>query len=497
MLLFFFLPAMATVNATEKEFDIVNYGAKPDGKTLNTEAIQKAIDAAAIAGGTVVVPQGRFLTGSIILKSNVHLRLEKDAVLLGSTNPENYKRLNRWPALILADGQENISITGQGTIDGQGRRLALNIDSLFYAGELDSSKYTLRRKRPNESVRPQDIEMAKCKNVLIQGITIRNAASWVQTYHHCENLTFDQVHVDSDAYWNNDGFDISDCKDVRVSNCVVNAADDGICLKSHVKGTWNENVLIENCTVRSSASAIKFGTASRGGFKNVTIRNIKVYDTFRSAIAIESVDGGELENILVDGIDAVNTGNAIFIRLGHRNAEGDVGYLKNVTIKNVKVQVAFDRPDINYEVRGPEPSFFHNTFPSTIAGIPGHRVENVLLENIEITFPGKGNDGLAYSPVSRLNHIPEQEADYPEFSMFGELPAWGFYVRHVKGLRFKNVTVKAEHRDYRPAFVFDDVESLSMEQITVVEDDTGPQVILKDVKDENLKMDRQMIQTIR
>ena len=171
---------------------------------------------------------------------------------------------------------------------------------------------------------------------------------------------------------------------------------------------------------------IKFGTASRGGFKNVKIENIEVYDTFRSAIAIESVDGGILENVEVINISAVNTGNAIFIRLGHRNKEGEVGRLKNVHISNVTVQVPFDRPDKDYDLRGPAEPFFHNPFPASVVGIPGQYVQNVTLENIEITFPGRGNKGLAYLPLNRLHDVPELAENYPEFSMFGELPAWAF-----------------------------------------------------------------------
>jgi parallel beta-helix repeat protein len=205
----------------------------------------------------------------------------------------------------------------------------------------------------------------------------------------------DSVHVNSDAYWNNDGIDIQDCRNVRVTNCVVNSSDDGICIKSLSADHGCDSIYIANCTVRSSASAIKFGSRSHGGFKNVTIENIKIHDTFRSAVAIECVDGGLLENVFVNRVEAVNTGNAIFIRLGERHKSQSGGGLKNVTIKNMKVEVPFSRPDDAFEIRGPEPPFFHNAFPSSITGIPGHRVENVTLENIEIRYPGRGNPGMA------------------------------------------------------------------------------------------------------
>lgn len=212
----------------------------------------------------------------------------------------------------------------------------------------------------------------------------------------------------------------------------------------------------------------------------MTIENIKIYDTFRSAIALESVDGGFIENIDVRNIEAVNTGNALFIRLGHRDGETP-GTIKNVHIKDVKVQVPFGRPDIDYDMRGPEVDFFHNPFPASIVGLPGHSIENVVLENIEISYPGRASKGMAYVPLSRLDQVPERAKDYPEFSMFGELPAWGFYVRHAKGLTFKNIKMTLDDRDFRPAFVFDDVEDLKMEQIDLP-DSGKDQIILHNTK---------------
>jgi polygalacturonase len=475
---------------------ITSFGAEGNGITLNTANIQSAIDAVSTAGGgKIIFPKGKFLTGGIILKSGVELHFEKDAVMLGSTDPSQYNTINRREALIMASGQEDISITGNGIIDGQGRKLALNIDSLFYAGKLDSMYYNLRRKRPEK--RPKILEIDNCRKILISGIILKNSASWVQNYDKCKNLVIDSIRVESDAYWNNDGIDITDCRNVRVTNCYVNSADDGICLKSENKGFMNDSVYIANCTVRSSASAVKFGTASTGGFKNIKIENIKVFDTFRSAIAIESVDGGILENVEVNNIEANNTGNAIFIRLGHRNSDGAVGTLKNVTIRNVKVQVPFGPPDLNYEIRGPELAFFHNPFPSSIAGIPGHKIENVVLENIEIIMPGRGNDGMAILPLYRLQDVPENEIGYPEFSMFGELPAWGFYVRHVDGLTMNNVKVEAESKDYRPAFVFDDIMNLKMENTVIKENDSGKQVIFRNVINSDCDVKKELIKVVK
>ncbi|MEO1257334.1 MAG: glycoside hydrolase family 28 protein [Bacteroidota bacterium] len=491
---FFLLQLMPLMIFCQKDYRVVQFGAVPDGKTMNTKAIQKAIDSAhEDGGGRVVFSAGRFLSGTIVLKSNVELHLMDGAVLLGSTDPDDYLKISRWKGLVMANGQQNIGISGEGTIDGQGRKLALHIDSLFYAGQIDSARYNFVEMRPKYYLRPQNIEFVKCKNVSVTDVTIKNAACWVQTYDVCENVIIDNITVDSDAYWNNDGIDIQDCKNVQVTNCFVNAADDGICIKSQYPEHDCDSIYIANCTVRSSASAVKFGTVSHGGFKNVVIENIKVYDTFRSAIAIEVVDGGICENILVQNIEAENTGNPIFIRLGDRSKKRPPGILKNVTIKNVKVQVPFERPDYKYEIRGPALPFFHNTFPSSITGIPGHPVEHVLLENIEITYPGRGNNGLANLPLSRLEDVPEKIADYPEFSMFRELPAWGFYVRHVTGLKMENIVIKIEEPDYRSPMVFDDVDQLEICKLKIEGENKPEHIILHDVKNEKIKKDKNVL----
>lgn len=475
------------------DFNILDFGAVPGGKMLNTEAIQDAVDAAhQNGGGKVIIPEGKFLSGSIVMKSGVELCVQEGGVLLGSTNPQHYIKLNRWKAFIIADGQEKIAITGRGEINGQGRQLALNIDSLFYAGQIDSSDYNFVEMRPKWYLRPQLIEFVRCRNVVVKQVTLKNAACWVQTHDRGENILIDSVRTESDAFWNNDGIDIQDCRNVRVTNCYVNTADDGICLKSQLADELCDSIYIGNCIVRSSASALKFGTVSHGGFRNVVIENIRVFDTFRSAVAIECVDGGVLENVLVQNIEATNTGNAIFIRLGQRTGD-HAGVLRNVTLRNIRVDVAFERPDYAYEIRGPALPFFHNTFPSSITGIPGHPVENVTLENIEINYPGRGNSGLAYLPLTRLDGVPEAESAYPEFSMFGELPAWGFYIRHVTGLTMKNIRIGIDHPDYRPAFVLDDVGDATIDPVRIQGDQKPIQLVAR--KAQNITLDKTLKST--
>ncbi|WP_299552268.1 glycosyl hydrolase family 28 protein [Seonamhaeicola sp.] len=473
------------------EYLVTEYGAKGDGVSLNTSVLQKLIDTVnSKGGGTLVFPKGDYLTGSLSMKSSVSLYLKEGAVLLGSTNPLHYENVemhgrpdapkkddNSQMALLVAYKAHNFKIYGQGKIDGQGLKLALAVDSLHHAGIKIDPKYNYRRMRTNETARPKLFRFSSCKNVELLDLNLHNGSCWGLSFELCRNLRFDNLKIVNRAYWNNDGMDITDCKNVQVTNCDVDAADDGICLKSYYPETFNDSIYIANCTVRSSASAIKFGTASYGGFKNVTIENIEVFDTFRSAIAIESVDGGVIENIKVSNIVAKNTGNAIFIRLGHR-AGDKPGIVKNIHIKDMKVQIPFGRPDIDYDLRGPEVNFFHNPFPSSIVGIPDHNIENVRIENVEITYPGRSSKGMAYVPLSRLNQVPEKIKDYPEFSMFGELPSWGFYVRHVNNITFKNVRLNLENTDYRPAYVLDDVKGISFENIKIPQT-LHKQIVLK------------------
>ncbi|MFV0378869.1 MAG: glycoside hydrolase family 28 protein [Mangrovibacterium sp.] len=474
----------------KNNYSISDFGAIADGKTLNTLAIQQTIDkASSEGGGRVIVPAGTFLTGCIQLKSNVELHLLKGAVLLGSTNPYDYFRPKESSAhkspktddnselgLILAVGAENIRLTGFGTIDGQGLQLALNADSLHHTGQLVDKNYNYRRMRPSELVRPKLFRFLECRNIRVRGLELTNSANWGLSFDLCRNLILDSLRIINRAYWNNDGIDITDCRQVHVTNCYIDAADDGICLKSYHPDQTNDSIHINGCEIRSSASAVKFGTGSYGGFRNVSIENISVFDTFRSAIAIESVDGAIIENIRVNNIVAKNTGNAFFIRLGHR--DGDVpGKVRAIHISNMQVDVPFERPDEAYDLRGPEVNFFHNSFPASIAGLPCHPIENVVLENITIRYPGRASKGMAYIPLWDLKRVPEQIKEYPEYSMFGELPAWGLYVRHAHDLHLKNIQFKLTDGDYRPAFVFDDVKNLKMNSIQLSGQGGHPQYI--------------------
>ncbi|TDX02036.1 glycoside hydrolase family 28 protein [Dinghuibacter silviterrae] len=444
-----------TANAQQKTYDIRSFGAKADGKTINTKAIQKAIDKASVSGGMVLIPKGQFVTGVLTLRSNVTLSLASDAVLLGSTNRLDYGPQNAMP-LLMAEGQHDIGIVGTGTIDGQGEALLKDLYDKLKAGTMQDAEWQTpnpwHQVRPSEENRPKIIGFLRCTGVTVKGITLKHALDWVEEYKSCSDVTIDSIRVESNTFWNNDGIDLVDCKNVRLTNSFFDADDDGICLKSEDRNDSCDNIVVNHCTVRSSASAIKLGTAARGGFHHITISDVRVYDTYRSAVALECVDGGRMEDVDVHDIHATNTGNAIFIRLGHRNRDSVYSIVRRLRIAHVSVEVPAGKPDAGYPMEGPPVPFEHNIFPSSIVGLPGHPVEDVVLEDIAVTYPGGGTRLVNAGPV------PENPSDYPEFSMFGELPAWGLYVRHANGVTLKNVTLTAKTPDYRPTCVFDETK---------------------------------------
>ncbi|MBL7745742.1 MAG: glycoside hydrolase family 28 [Chitinophagaceae bacterium] len=488
----------------------MSFGAKPDGKTNNTKAIQQAIDKAAATAGKVVVPAGKFVTGPLILKTGVEFHLQQYGVLLGSAHRLDYGK-EKAGALLSANGQSHISITGAGEIDGRGAELVEDVYRLLKAGVINDAEW--KTKRPGEANRPKLIHFEECNNIIIKGITIKNGSGWIQDYVRCNNLIIDSITVSSTSYWNNDGIDIANSKNIAITNCYVNASDDAICLKSEGKLKDScVNVYIADCKLRSSANAFKLGTASSGGFRNIVVRNIEVWDTYRSAIALEAVDGGFLENVDVQNVKAVNTGNAVFIKLGHRNKDERYSIVRNIHIKDMYVEVPLGKPDKGYNMEGPllryppgvVPAkngevqsvspwnhsgkdstaiiYRHNVFPSSITGLPGHEVKDITLENIEIVYEGGADKTIAFFPPEALTKITEAESAYPEFSMFGELPVWGLYVRHAKDITLKNVTLRYKKEDFRVPVIFDDVQGLSIERLRIPASKEMPVILLHETK---------------
>lgn len=448
-------------SAFTKDYTAAFFGIEPGGTVLNTRAIQFGIDhISENGGGRLVFPPGRYLTGCIHFKSNVTLHLDKGAVLLGSTNPFDYDRQNT-PfdhnfqtslALILGLNQQNIGITGEGEIDGQGKELAAAVGELVKKGLIKGRSAS----RPDEDKRPMIINLFGCDQVTVKNITLRNSACWVECYNQCKNVIIDSIKVESRAFWNNDGIDIVDCTNFKVTNSYFNSSDDGICLKSLDPDVANQNILIQNNSMTTDASGIKFGTASLGGFKNIRILNNKVFDTNRSAIALEAVDGATIEDIEVDGLQGTNIGNAIFLRAGARKGSRK-GKVENVSIQNVSVEIRTEKNPLK-------------AMPGVIiGGMPDQIINNVKLKNIVIGFPGGAEKGLAKITIDNLKDIPEKPASYPEYDMFGQLPSWGVFIRHASNVQIEGLSITAEKADFRTAIVLDDVHKSGFKKLKVRE----------------------------
>lgn len=438
-------------------YDVRAFGAKGDGVTVDSPAIDRAITAAATAGGgTVRVGAGTYLCGTIHLKSNISLMLDPGATLVASSpgdggqydapedNPaagkyQDFGHTHWHNSLIWGEGLENVSILGPGRLYGKG--LVRDDDGPDGRGN-------------------KTISLKLCRSVTIRDVTIQHGGWFGILATGIDNLTIDNLKIDT----NRDGMDIDCCRNVHVSNCSVNSPnDDGICLKSSYGlgfARATENVQITNCGVsgftegtlldgtfgrtgRGGTGRIKFGTESNGGFKNIAISNCTF--NFCNGLALETVDGGLLEDVSVSNITMRDIASApLFLRLGSRlrgPAGTVVGALRRVNINNLVVYNA-DTND-----------------GAILSGIPGHPIEDVSLSNIQIWYRGGGTKAQAAQGLS------EKEAAYPEPSMFGATPACGFYLRHVRGITLDSIQVHTLAADLRPAFALDDVAGADLARI--------------------------------
>jgi polygalacturonase len=329
------IPAFATAGG--KHFNVTDFGAEARPEVINTQAIQSAIDAARKAGGgKVVVPAGTFVSGTLELYSHITLHLEEGAMIFGSADLADYRR-GHWPALVMAKDAQHIGITGKGTLHGNSQELRKQFDRIRASGnaleffpqavegeELDIigptgvvtrfNPYEMQQKgelmayvygnftRPFEFVRPQIIEFWGCSHIEVRDITLRGAACWVQTYRNCTDILIQGIKVRSNDYWNNDGIDLVDCHRVSILDCDIDSADDALCLKSDPRGIGCEDIVVERCILATHASAVKFGTASHNTFKRIRISDIVVREAYRSVVAIQSVDGAVIDDVVIERV---------------------------------------------------------------------------------------------------------------------------------------------------------------------------------------------------
>jgi polygalacturonase len=448
------LPSAALASDSAKQavpglFSVRDFGATGGGRQPDTKALQAAIDACASSGGGVVyLPEGRYLCGTIFLKSNISLVLATGSLLLGSANQADYPSVQPGlrsytdvyvhQSLLYGENLDHVAILGNGTIDGQGA---------YFPGAYRTRPYIIR--------------LVNCTNVEVSGVHLKDSPMWVQHYLACSDVHLHGLTVRSVCNANNDGIDIDACERVLISDCNIVSGDDSIVLKSTTDRPCRD-VTVSNCVLSSRSNALKLGTESVGGFQNITFSNCAIYDTRLSGIALETVDGAILENVNVSGITMRNVKSAIFLRLGSRARpayEGahqpGMGAFQNVLITNVQADGA-------------------DKAGCAIGGLPGHPIEDVTLRDIRIGFAGGGTK----QDASR--EALEAAEAYPEYNMFGTLPAFGFYCRHVRGLRFDQVQVSRENPDDRPALVCEDVDRLTVSGFESPNSD--PLLVLRNVK---------------
>ena len=427
-------------SASAADYNIKKYGAVSDTTKLSTKAVQKAIDlCSAAGGGRVVVPTGNYKIGTIILKDNVHLHLERGATLYGSTSLSDYIPLSTdfvslrtqgtTVQLVYGDNVHNVVIDGYGTIDGRGR------------------DFPSKRGHDEGITRPHLLRFVQSQDIVVKDITLRNAACWMQHYLGCDRIRIDGVKVYNRNNFNNDALDLDGCHDVVVTNMISDSDDDGITLKS-TSPRLCENITISNCVISTHCNAVKMGTETTGGFRNININNIVIKPSADqkekfcgrwngiSAIALEIVDGGVLENVNVSNFTVEGTEAPIFIRLANRARKykvdaptPGVGRIHNVRISNITVNNA-----------GPT--------GSSITAIPGYYVEDILLENISIHHKG----GVTEDMISE-RWKDEREKNYPEGTSWHILPSKGFFIRHARNIKLSNVSITTDEADVRPDFI--------------------------------------------
>jgi polygalacturonase len=476
-------------------FDVRRFGAVGDGKTIDSPAINRAIAAAGAKGGTVYVPAGTYACYSLRLKSAIALYLEQGATLLAADTPhegtiagydaaepnapwEAFQDFghNHWHnSLIWGENLHDVALFGPGLIWGRG--LARGHDDL----DLPLAEAP--------GVGNKAIALKNCRNVILRDLSLRACGHFAVLATGVDNLTIDNLKIDT----NRDGINIDCCRNVRVANCSVNSPwDDAICLKSSFAlglARATENVSIANCYVTGGyqvgslldgsfkpfpeawekpdwqrTGRIKFGTESNGGFRNIAIANC-IFESCRG-LALETVDGGSMEDISVVGVTMRDIRNApIFLRLGARlrgPSGSEVGSLKRVLISNVTCH-------------GPL-----NKMPSIISGIPGHAVEDIRISDSTFLSAGGGTAEMAaLQPAERPD-------DYPEPALFGPLPAAHFYLRHVRNVEMSHIEVASTAADARPSFWLGDVNGANLLHVKLPRA-TGPACLLNDVADFHMR----------
>ena len=452
----FCFPLILTSWLSFSQFNVKQFGASGDGKTLDTKAIQAAIDEAhKNHGGIVEVPAGIYKMGTLILKDHVEVHLHPGAVLLGSPDYRDYeaveqklesrtKDLYAKYFMIFAEDAENISITGSGTVDGNGLHHFQNL-------------------RP-QNLRPFMIRLVNCRDVVIREVHMVESANWTLHLLGCTDVNIDGVTIENHGEGNRDGLDIDACQRVTVSNSRFSTTDDAIVLKTS-NDLPCQDIAITNCLLHTQASALKTGTESNGSFINIAVSNCVIRDIpVHAGIELMTVDGGDLRHVLLENIVMENVATPIFIKQGNRarpykegqyvSRIGDVAdiFLNNIAVTNAKL-------------------------PSSIMGLHSKKIRNVNISNYTVRY-SETQESIAY------NEVPLEEFSYPMALMYEKLPAYALYGRNVDGLHLENVLAYSVAAEKRPAMTFDRVSNLELRSVKAdVRNPSSPMIHLRNVRD--------------
>jgi polygalacturonase len=423
-------------------FDVTSYGAVGNGTTKNTAAIQAAIDACTGTGGTVYLHDGIFLSGMLKLKSNMTFYIAPTATILGSTDILDYPTqvipTNNWNkqengrGFLYSLGAKNLTITGGGTINGNG---SYGPWTGFVIDELE---------------RPIPVWLVQSNKVEFSNLTVKDGAMWNVVPFETDSLIIRNITINSNIAANRDGIDIVDCHHVLIEGCKIYVDDDAICPKSgHVRGV--QDLIVRNCEIQKSgrASGIKCGTLGYGSFKDMLFEDITINDVNLAGIALESVDGANIENVIFRRIKMTNVASPFFIILGDRGRTPDGSVHKIGTVKNILFQ-DITASKITQNIGCPISGLKKN-------GIT-YKVKNITFDNVKVDFTG----GSLTVPG-----IPgEYAGQYPEVNMWGNVPAYGFYLNHADSVVFKNCNFTVSPQDARPLIAAQDTSRVIVQNST-------------------------------
>jgi polygalacturonase len=456
------LPSIATQAAPTRHtsdnlpgariFNVRDFGAKGDGKTLNTKAIQAAIDACNKEnGGTVLIPAGDFICGTVELKSNVTLHLSAQGRLLGSTNREDYVAGKGVPpgngniVFIYAVNAVNITIEGRGTIDGNGQA--------FYNGKGDNTGPGQHGVGGNFD-RPHLIVFYECTNFLVRDVFLTRSAYHCFRILHCKQVQLQGIRIYNRVNKNNDGFHFNDSQYVHITNCDIQCQDDACALFGS-----NQFVTITNCSFSTRWSIFRFGS---GEAQNIVVSNCLIYETYGCPVKISS-GKARVENLSFSNIIMRNVTGPIGIAFTGRSNTGDASdtssFVRNISFNGIRATVVekpVDHPDIAFGTK-----MFDGEINSciTLNGVGNAFLENISFTDVHVTYAGGGTKEQALK-----RDVPQVAAEY--FGVWATAPfgppAYGMYARNVKNLTLNNVRFDYEKPDARPAVIFDNVQDASV-----------------------------------